>query len=293
MAAVNVYNTSGTTDNLSRHEVLAWVNDTLQANFTKIEELCSGAAYCQFMDILFPGSVLLKKVKFNTNLEHEYIANFKHVQAAFQKFQVDKIIPVEKLTKARFQDNFEFVQWFKKFFDANYDCHEYDPVAARFGEALGSTGPHSAHAAPAAKRAPVSATHKPTPAKAPSSMPTKAPSRATGYSSGPSASRTAQVSRGSSNRSLTPSGNGDAVQGRIDDLTTQLQDSKLTIDALEKERDFYFGKLRDIEVLCQEHDSDGVPVLQQIMDILYATEEGFAVPDEVVDGRDAPNDEEY
>jgi len=43
--AVNVYNTSGTTDNLSRHEVLAWVNDTLQANFTKIEELCTGMHY--------------------------------------------------------------------------------------------------------------------------------------------------------------------------------------------------------------------------------------------------------
>jgi len=52
----------------------------------------------------------------------------------------------------------------------------------------------------------------------------------------------------------------------------QLQESKQTIDALEKERDFYFGKLRDIEVLCQEHESDGNPVLQQIMDILYATE---------------------
>jgi RP/EB family microtubule-associated protein len=35
--------------------MLAWVNDTLSANFTKIEELCSGAAYCQFMDMLFPG----------------------------------------------------------------------------------------------------------------------------------------------------------------------------------------------------------------------------------------------
>jgi len=52
----------------------------------------------------------------------------------------------------------------------------------------------------------------------------------------------------------------------------QLQESKQTIDALEKERDFYFGKLRDIEVLCQEHENDGIPVLQQIMDILYATE---------------------
>lgn len=47
---------------------------------------------------------------------------------------------------------------------------------------------------------------------------------------------------------------------------------KLTVDALEKERDFYFGKLRDIEVLCQEHENDGLAILTQIMDILYATE---------------------
>jgi hypothetical protein len=42
--------------------------------------------------------------------------------------------------KGRFQDNFEFVQWFKKFFDANYDGHEYDALSAREGAFL---GPHS------------------------------------------------------------------------------------------------------------------------------------------------------
>ena len=52
----------------------------------------------------------------------------------------------------------------------------------------------------------------------------------------------------------------------------QLSDMKLTVDGLEKERDFYFSKLRDIEVLCQEHESDDIPVLKSIMDILYATE---------------------
>ncbi len=40
-------------------------------------------------------------------------------------------VPVEKLVKGKFQDNFEFVQWFKKFFDANYDGSEYDALAAR------------------------------------------------------------------------------------------------------------------------------------------------------------------
>ena len=44
------------------------------------QELCTGAAYCQFMDMLFPGAVNLKKVKFNTKLEHEYINNFKVLQ---------------------------------------------------------------------------------------------------------------------------------------------------------------------------------------------------------------------
>ena len=53
--AVNVYSTSVTTDNLSRHDMMAWVNDCLSAKYTKIEELCSGSAYCQFMDMLFPG----------------------------------------------------------------------------------------------------------------------------------------------------------------------------------------------------------------------------------------------
>merc|ERR1719242_17831 len=81
--------------------------------------------------MLFPGCIQLKKVKFNTKLEHEYINNFKVLQNSFKSVNVDKIIPVDRLVKGRFQDNFEFVQWFKKFFDANYQGDDYDPIAAR------------------------------------------------------------------------------------------------------------------------------------------------------------------
>ncbi len=42
MMAVNVFSTSATTENLSRHDMLAWINGTLQCNYTKIEELSSG-----------------------------------------------------------------------------------------------------------------------------------------------------------------------------------------------------------------------------------------------------------
>ena len=78
--AVNVYSTSAMPDSMSRHDYLAWVNGCLKTDFKKIEELCTGAAYCQFMDMLFPNVVNLKKVKMSTNLEHEYIHNFKILQ---------------------------------------------------------------------------------------------------------------------------------------------------------------------------------------------------------------------
>ena len=52
-------------------------------------------------------------------------------------------------------------------------------------------------------------------------------------------------------------------------------EKNLAIEGLEKERDFYFGKLRDIEVLAQELESAdiaGPEFSQKILGVLYATE---------------------
>lgn len=280
--AVNVYSTNVTTDNLSRHDMLSWVNGCLASNFAKIEELCTGAAYCQFMDMLFPGSVPMKRVKFRTNLEHEYIQNFKILQAGFKKMNVDKIVPIDKLVKGRFQDNFEFLQWFKKFFDANYSGHSYDAYAARGGEQMGmggSTAPRGS-GMPVTKKMP----SKPELSAAPANKPVnKAVSKVH--------PTTRPTPNTNSVRQNVGNARGDAV--RLEELTSQMMEMKLTVDGLEKERDFYFGKLRDIEVLCQEHESEENPVIQKILEILYATEDGFAPPEEI-DGEEVhhQNDED-
>ena len=56
--AVNVALTSATSDNLSRHDMIQWINGSLGLGLKKIEELASGAVYCQFMDMLFPGKII-------------------------------------------------------------------------------------------------------------------------------------------------------------------------------------------------------------------------------------------
>ncbi|CAL8329611.1 unnamed protein product [Merluccius merluccius] len=146
--AVNVFSTNNG-DSVSRCDMLSWVNRAnranLQLNYAKIEHLCSGAAYCQLMDVLFPGCLPVRRVKLNARVEHEYVHNFNILQNGFKKAGVDKVIPVDRLTEGRFQDNFEFLQWFKKFFEANYkDQKDHDPVAARQGLEAGpglETGP--------------------------------------------------------------------------------------------------------------------------------------------------------
>ncbi|XP_025109588.1 microtubule-associated protein RP/EB family member 3-like isoform X1 [Pomacea canaliculata] len=254
--AVNVYSTSATSENLSRHDILAWVNDSLQTNYGKIEELCTGAAYCQFMDMLFPGCLALKKVKFNTKLEHEFIQNFKILQNAFAKMAVDKVIPVERLVKGRFQDNFEFVQWFKKFFDANYQGNDdYDPLSARGGEPVGAAKPGALNKVPTKQ---VPAATKP-----------KTPLVKTSLTRQPANNMRSPLSKPCSNHA---GGEGPLIE----ELRAEVRLLNAEKEGLEKERDFYFAKLRDIEVLCQEHENQ--PTIKSIMEILYATEEGFAPP---------------
>jgi len=245
----------------SRTELLAWLNDLLQLNYTKIEQAGSGAVYCQIMDSIF-GDVGMSKVKFDTKQEYEYVSNFKVLQHTFDKHKIDKIIPVDRLMKCKFQDNLEFMQWVKRFWDANFPGGSYDALARRKGRG----GPTS--------RAPTATgTRRP---------PTTAAAR--------SASRTATGRMSSAGRLSSSSASANVLDNHsaamIIDLNKQVAELKVTVDGLEKERDFYFGKLRDIEILIQEQfeanpaaeQENGV--LKDIQAILYNTEEGFEVPPE-------------
>lgn len=56
----------------------------------------------------------------------------------------------------------------------------------------------------------------------------------------------------------------------VDELTAQVADLRVKAEGAEKEKDFYYQKLRDIELLCQTPVVADIPIVQRIEGILYA-----------------------
>ncbi|SPO00596.1 probable EB1-like protein [Cephalotrichum gorgonifer] len=224
----------------SRQELVAWLNQLLQLNITKVEQCGTGAALCQVFDSIYM-DLPMSRVKFNANTDYQYIQNFKVLQNCFKKHQIDKPIPVESLAKCKMQDNLEFLQWTKRYWDLNFPDHEYDAVARRKGGGLPASGP---------------------------------------------APRVASAGAGA-RRGVTPTTAGRPKATGTVSAALQQENATLkeTVVGLERERDFYFNKLRDIELLVQaaveedpelEKHEDGL--VKQIQNILYSTEEGFEIP---------------
>ncbi|KAI8970289.1 calponin homology domain-containing protein [Mycotypha africana] len=225
----------------SRTELLAWLNDLLQLNYTKVEQAGTGAAYCQIMDSIF-NDVHMSKIKFDTKHEYEYISNFKILQNTFDKH---KIIPVDKLMKCKFQDNLEFLQWLKRYWEDHYPGGVYDGLQRRKGKGSQKGRPATARAATTAATGSGMATLK---------------------------------NRGKN-------GSATAISGAINSsktLKTEINSLTEMMNGLIRERDFYFNKLREIEMIVQDqvevHPSlsqEGEGCLGEIQNILYRTEDGF------------------
>ncbi|PGH11335.1 hypothetical protein AJ79_04951 [Helicocarpus griseus UAMH5409] len=192
----------------------------------------------------------MSRVKFNVNTEYAYLQNFKVLQNVFLRHQIDRPVPVENLIKCRMQDNLEFLQWTKKHWDQYYPGGEYDALARRKATgapACGSTRTTSATGARRGGTTPNSAAR-------------------------PRLGGAGAVGGGGANTAA---------------LTAEINAQKEAIAGLEKERDFYFAKLRDIELLLQqaveadpELDKDDDSLVKHIQAILYSTEEGFEIPPE-------------
>lgn len=140
------------------------------------------------------------------------------------------------MIKLKFQDNLEFLQWMKRFWDANYPNNGYDAVRRRSAQQASTT--------PVTRKPPTAA---------------------------------------AASRPIAPknSPQSNNITNQTNQSSQQFSELKLLLSETLKERDFYYGKLRQIETLVQKTDDPmltGNEFFKAVNDILYATEEGFEIP---------------
>lgn len=209
---------------------------------------------------------------------------------------------VEKLIRAKYQDNLEMMQWFKSFYERNYAGQPYDAPSRRAkgrgADTMAAFTTHGARAddnddvpgAGAGAVQPRGASAAGVGSGAAASKPAAA-AGGSGVASGRQSTGAAaaggrgKVSMGASGAqpqmhgSPGPAGGGSAALSaatkRIGELTGQIAELRLSVESLERERDFYFGKLRDIEILLQTYNGPDAATVQTLFKILYATEDDF------------------
>lgn len=265
---------------VGRAELLEFLNTLLDLQLAKIEQTASGAVACQLTEYIFPGSIPMSRVNWEARSDYEFIANYKLLQNAFTKNRIQRHVDVNKLIRAKYQDNLEFCQWLKAFFDQSGALREdYDPAAVRakgkggkkFNALLKSTASKYGSKAvpPRRTNTPNRSVVKTPPRKPRAPSPQKrVPLTARNNNTTSSAVATKKVSQ--ENAELTKK-NAEMEQ-KVAELETALVE-------LEKERDFYFGKLRNVELMLQVQqdknfegcDLDGV--VESIFKVLYMTAE--------------------
>lgn len=298
---------------VGRVELLDFFNNLLDLQLSKIEQTASGAVACQLTEYIFPGSIPMTKVNWEAKSDYEFVNNYKLLQKAFSKHKVQRHVDVDKLIRAKYQDNLEFCQWLKAFYDQSGAVRDdYDPQAVRakgkggklYNDLLQKTaGKFGSKPIPAAARAraPVA---RATTSAAPSSTLAKDKPRATTTGSpatnkartttptkraGPSTTTKAPLKASENRNRATPasssvhstkSADADAqLQKKNAELESKIQELEATVSELEKERDFYFGKLRNVELMLQVKQDimfegcDLESVVGNIFKVLYATAE--------------------
>jgi len=236
-----------------KRELLEWIRDFLQMEIPKVETLASGAHYCQLLDALHPGTVKMSRVNYGAYLEEHYVQNWKLVQIAFQKQGIQKLIPVQRLVKGRFQDNLEFLQWFHQYFNSSYYARDYDPIEKRKKcKGINQIKSYSRSSKSTKQRKHSNLTNSPGGGK---------------------------FMKSRTSAKATPSGNSKLkkdIAALIKDkayLEEQLERISTTAKAIESERDFYFQVLLKVEKMCRETDSPDNPDIKKILNVLYSSNE--------------------
>jgi RP/EB family microtubule-associated protein len=87
---------------IGRLELLAWINEILEADYPKVENLCDGIGYSQILDALNPSAINIFKVNLSAKSEADYIRNLRLVEDCLHKLKFYHKMDPTKLAKGKF-----------------------------------------------------------------------------------------------------------------------------------------------------------------------------------------------
>ena len=108
----------------SKKEMLSWASTILDLKIECIEQLATGAIFCQLLDACYPGSVRLNKVNWSANNENEYINNFKIFQQGLIDNNIEKDININRLSKGKQQELNDLLQWIYVYYGKYKDNYQ-------------------------------------------------------------------------------------------------------------------------------------------------------------------------
>lgn len=229
----------------------------------------------QLMDAAFPGQIPLSKANFNAQYDYEFSSNFKILQTHFVKIKCDKVVPTDRLVKAKYQDNLEFMQWMKRFFEMQYSGDSYDAKARRkeckceYASDKVSTSKSKSSASTTSSSASSTSSAAAADGRRSSMMPgTGSTAKPVRQSLMPGRTTTTTTSRPTSVR-LPPR------DDRVDELTKMCSEMTIELAKSETTREFYYGKLRAIENLMSNlvpEDEDVHSLRDKVNAILFSEE---------------------
>merc|ERR1719420_920885 len=232
----------------------------------------------------------MSRVDFTARQEYEFTRNWKLLQNGFAKAGIDKQIPVQRLIKARYQDNLEFLQWMYKYARDTYNGDPDEPTYDALGRRTKSkggrdyTGSSQRNSRPQRNRG----SH----GKENRSRPTSAVMQRGGGGGSQSRQRD---SKGRQERAGSQSAMAnqqaiqeleqlrnenkqlreecDGVKAKLDGIQAEHEEISSIAKDIEKERDFYFSKVVAIENILKAQSDQEAPLLKQVYELLYQTEE--------------------
>ena len=95
---------------LGRLELLAWVNEFLEMDYSKIEHLADGIAFCQIFDACYTKAFALHKLNFAPQGNRaECVKNLMVLVRGLAAAKVKKEVPVERLADGGWHAKFDGV----------------------------------------------------------------------------------------------------------------------------------------------------------------------------------------